>query len=214
MYSEYTQSALEILRKPSETIEWYVIPLLLITIYIVSKEMAEKHYMVLLGGVALWGMDLFNEIWNSMVCFISGYAPVWGTPMGVGDTSFLILIGYNIEISMMFLMMGIASCLMLPKDRKAKILGINNRIFYAIILTTLAVIIECFLNFSGLLTWEWPFWQRKVPWLIWLIGYLPFFATAFYVHDRPNLKSAIKCDAAILGFDAVLLVICGIAGWL
>ena len=205
MYSEYTQSALEILRHPSLTMHWYIIPILLVLIYIISKEMHDGNYMALAGGVALWGMDLFNETWNSMVCFISGYAPVWGTPMGVGDTSFLILIGYNVEISMMFLMMGIASCLMLPKDRKAKILGINNRIFYAIILTTLAVIIECFLNFSGLLTWEWPFW---------LIGYLPFFATAFYVHDRPNLKSAIKCDAAILGFDAILLIVCGFAGWL
>ena len=214
MYSEYTQSALEILRHPSLTMHWYIIPILLVLIYIISKEMHDGNYMALAGGVALWGMDLFNETWNSMVCFIGGYAPVWGTPMGVGDTSFLILIGYNVEISMMFLMMGIASCLMLPKDRKAKILGINNRIFYAIILTTLAVIIECFLNFSGLLTWEWPFWQRKVPWLIWLIGYLPFFATAFYVHDRPNLKSAIKCDAAILGFDAILLIVCGFAGWL
>ena len=194
MYSEYTQSALEILRHPSLTMHWYIIPILLVLIYIISKEMHDGNYMALAGGVALWGMDLFNETWNSMVCFI--------------------LIGYNVEISMMFLMMGIASCLMLPKDRKAKILGINNRIFYAIILTTLAVIIECFLNFSGLLTWEWPFWQRKVPWLIWLIGYLPFFATAFYVHDRPNLKSAIKCDAAILGFDAILLIVCGFAGWL
>ena len=183
MYSEYTQSALEILRHPSETMHWYIIPILL-------------------------------ETWNSMVCFISGYAPVWGTPMGVGDTSLLILIGYNVEISMMFLMMGIASCLMLPEDRKAKILGINNRIFYAVVLTTLAVIIECFLNYSGLLTWEWPFWQRKVPWLIWFIGYLPFFATAFYVHDRPTLKQSLKCDAAILGFDAVLLIVCGFAGWL
>ena len=214
MYSEYTQSALEILRHPSQTMHWYIIPILLVLIYIISREMHDKHYQVLAGGVALWGMDLFNETWNSMVCFISGYAPVWGTPMGVGDTSLLILIGYNVEISMMFLMMGIASCLMLPEDRKAKILGINNRIFYAVVLTTLAVIIECFLNYSGLLTWEWPFWQRKVPWLIWFIGYLPFFATAFYVHDRPTLNQSLKCDAAILGFDAVLLIVCGFAGWL
>lgn len=214
MYSEYTQSAMEILRHPSQTMQWYTIPLLLILIYIVSKEMSEKHYRVLLGGVALWGMDLFNEIWNSMVCFISGYAPVWGTPMGVGNTSFLILIGYNIEISFQFLIMGIACCLMLPEDRKAKILGINNRIFLAVCLTTLAVIIESFLNFCGILTWEWPFWQRSCPWLLWLIGYLPFFTVAFYVHDRPTIKKAVIADAGILGFDALLLVVCGFAGWL
>lgn len=214
MYSAYTQSALEILRHPSLTMHWYTVPIFLVLFYILGREMHDKHYQVLAGGVALWGMDLFNEIWNSMVCFISGYAPVWGTPAGVGNTSFLILIGYNIEISMMFLMMGISTCLMLPEDRKAKILGINNRVFYCIVFTTMAVAVECFLNFAGILTWEWPFWQRKVPWLLWLIGYLPFFATAFYVHDRPTLKQSIKCDAAILGFDAILLVVCGFAGWL
>ena len=106
MFSAYTQSALEILRHPSLTMHWYTVPIFLVLFYILGKETHDKHYQVLAGGVALWGMDLFNEIWNSMVCFISGYAPVWGTPMGVGDTSFLILIGYNIEISMMFLMMG------------------------------------------------------------------------------------------------------------
>lgn len=214
MFSEYTQSALEILRQPQLTMQWYTIPILLITIYIVSKEMSEGHYRVLLGGVALWGMDLFNEIWNSMVCFISGFAPVWGTPMGVGNTSFLILIGYNIEISFQFLIMGIACCLMLPPDRKQKILGINNRIFLAVCLTTLAVIIESFLNYCGILTWEWPFWQRSCPWLLWIIGYLPFFTVAFYVHDRPTIKQAVIADGAILGFDAILLVVCGFAGWL
>lgn len=213
-FSAYTESALEVLRQPAKTMHWYAVPLLLIVMYIVTKELSQKHYKVVLGGFALWGVDIFNEIWNSMICFISGYAPVWGTPVGVGNSAWLLMIGYNIEISFMFLMMGITVCLMLPEDPKAKILGINNRIFYAVVLTTLAVIIECFLNYSGLLTWEWPFWQRKVPWLIWFIGYLPFFATAFYVHDRPTLKQSLKCDAAILGFDAVLLIVCGFAGWL
>ena len=212
--SAYTESALTILRNPQSTMHWYAVPLFLILMYIVSKELHEKHYMVVLGGVALWGMDIFNEIWNSMICFISGYAPVWGTPVGVGDTSLLIMIGYNLEISMMFLIMGISVCLMLPEDKKKKILGINNRIFLCIILTTAAVCIECFLNYCGILTWEWSFWQRSCPWILWLIGYLPFFATAFYVHDRPSVKSAIKVDGIILGFDAILIIICACLGWL
>ncbi len=214
MFSEYTQSALEILRNPQATMQWYTVPLFLIVIYIVSKEMHEKHYKVLLGGVALWGMDLFNEIWNSMVCFISGYAPVWGTPAGVGETSLLILIGYNIEISMMFLIMGISACLMLPEDRKKKIFGINNRVFYCVLLTTLAVAVECFLNYCGILTWEWPFWQTTCPWLLWLIGYLPFFSVAFYVHDRPTMKGSVKAVCGILGMDAVLLIVGAVFGWL
>lgn len=214
MYSSYTQTAIDILRQPQATMHWYTVPIFLILIYIVSKELSQKNYKALLGGVALWGVDLFNEIWNSMVCYISGFAPVWGTPVGVGDTSFLILIGYNIEISMMFLIMGISACLMLPADRHETILGVNNRLFFCLVLTTAAVLVECFLNYCGILTWEWPFWQRKVPWLLWLIGYLPFFAAAFYVHDRPTVKQALKADSAILGFDAALLIVAGVAGWL
>ena len=106
-YSEYTQSALNILRDPTQTMHWYIIPLLLIVMYIVTKELSEKHYHVVLAGFALWGVDIFNEIWNSMICFISGYAPVWGTPVGVGNTAWLLMIGYNIEISFMFLIMGV-----------------------------------------------------------------------------------------------------------
>ena len=188
--------------------------LLLIVMYIVTKELSQKHYKVVLGGFALWGVDIFNEIWNSMICFISGYAPVWGTPVGVGNSAWLLMIGYNIEISFMFLMMGITVCLMLPEDPKAKILGINNRIFFCVVLTTLAVIIECFLNWCGVLTWEWAFWQRSCPWILWLIGYLPFFATAFYVHDRPTVKQSAAIVGGILGFDAVLIVICACLGWI
>ena len=210
MYSEYTQSALTILRNPAETMHWYIIPIFLIVFYIVAKELNQKNYKVILGGVALWSVDLFNEIWNSFICFLSGYAPIWGTPTGVGNTSLLILIGYNIEISFMFLVMGMAACLMLPEDKKAKIFGINNRIVFAVINTTLAVAVECFLNYAGILTWEWPFWQTTCPWLLWVIGYLPFFSAAFYVYDRPTVKDSAKAVGCLLGMDVVLLIVGGI----
>lgn len=213
-FSDYTQSALEILRNPQLTMQWYTVPLFVITLYIVSKELHEEHYKIVLGGFALWGVDIFNEIWNSMICFSSGWAPVWGTPVGVGETSWLLMIGYNVEISMMFLIMGIMACLMLPKDPKKKILGINNRIFYAVVLTTTAVIVECFLNYCGILTWEWSFWQRSCPWILWVIGYLPFFAAAFYTHDRPTVKQSAQVVGCILGFDAILIAICACIGWI
>ncbi|MDD6807000.1 MAG: hypothetical protein PUD72_00925 [Oscillospiraceae bacterium] len=213
-FSENTQSALEILRNPSATVQWYIIPILLIFIYIVSKELSEKHYQVVLAGAALWLVDVFNEIWNSYVCFISHQAPIWGTPGFTGSTSLLILIGYNIEISFMFFIMGMASVLMLPEDKKKKILGINNRIFFAVIMTTLAVCVECFLNYAGVLTWEWSFWQRNCPWVLWIIGYLPFFSAAYYTYDRPTVKGSVKFVGALAAMDVILLVIGGIFGWI
>ena len=213
-FSEYTQSALTILRKPELTMHWYIVPLFVITLYVINKEISEGNYKVVIGGFALWGVDIFNEIWNSMICFSSGWAPVWGTPVGIGNTSWLLMIGYNIEISLMFLFMGMMACHSLPKDKNLKIFGINNRIVLACILTTTAVIVECFLNYCGILTWEWSFWQRSCPWILWLIGYLPFFCAAFYVYDRPTIKQSLKVTAGILLFDLVLIVICAFVGWI
>ncbi len=212
--SDYSLSALSILRNPQLTLKWYVVPLLLVVMYIYTKEAHEKNWNVILGGIALWGMDLFNEIWNSIVFHATNFAPVWGTPMGIGDTALLILIGYNIEISFMFAMMGIMACLSLPKDPKQKILGINNRVFLAVVYTTLAVVVECFLNYSGLLTWEYPWWSLKCPYLIWLIGYLPFFTMAFVVHDMKKMKNKILALGIIFGVDIVLLVVFGLMGWM
>ncbi len=212
--SDYSLSALSILRNPQLTLKWYVVPLLLVVMYIYTKEAHEKNWNVILGGIALWGMDLFNEIWNSIVFHATNFAPVWGTPMGIGDTALLILIGYNIEISFMFAMMGIMACLSLPKDPKQKILGINNRVFLAVVYTTLAVVVECFLNYSGLLTWEYPWWSLKCPYLIWLIGYLPFFTMAFIVHDMKKMKNKILALGIIFGVDIILLVVFGLMGWM
>lgn len=212
-FSSYTQSALEILRQPQETMQWYMIPILLIFIYIVSKELSEKHYKVVFAGAALWLVDIFNELWNSMVCFISGQAPIWGTPMGVGNTSFLILIGYNIEISFMFFIMGMATVLMLP-EKNVKIFHIPNRLVFAVVLTTLAVLVECFLNYCNILTWEWSFWQRSCPWILWIIGYLPFFSAAFYTYDRPTVKGSAKVVGVLAAIDLVTGIVAGINGWL
>ncbi|MCB9480270.1 MAG: hypothetical protein H6680_00390 [Desulfobacteraceae bacterium] len=212
--SEYSISALEILRNPQATMQWYIIPLLLIVIYIYNRELKDKNYNVVLGGAALWGMDLFNEIWNSIVFYLSGFAPVWGTPNGTGNTALLILIGYNIEISLMFAIMGIATCLILPEDKKMKIAGINNRVFLIVIFTTLSVMVECFLNYCGLLTWEYSLWSTKFPWLVWLIGYAPFFTMAILVHDMEKRKHQFLTLAVIYGVDISLLIIFGSIGWL
>jgi hypothetical protein len=212
--SEYSKSAMEILRNPQKTMQWYIIPLFLVVLYIYYRELHDKHYNVVLGGLALWGMDLFNEIWNSIVFHATGFAPVWGTPAGPGNTALLLLIGYNIEISLMFAIMGIAVCLSLPEDKGKKILGINNRIVYGVVFTTVSVIIECFLNYCGLLTWEYPWWSRQAPWLVWLLGYAPFFTMAFIVHDMKRRKDQLITLGIIYGVDLVGLVVFGSMGWM
>lgn len=210
--SEYSLQALTILRDPG-TFKWYIIPLLLVVIYIYQVQISKKNWNVVLGGLALWGCDWFNEIWNGLVFYFTQHAPVWGAP--AGDTAYLILIGLNIEICFMFAIMGVAATLALPEDKSMKILGINNRIFIAVGFTTACVIVEMVLNAIGALTWEYAWWQIKVPWILWIIGYFYFFAVAFWVHDMKHIKSKIITVGTIFAVDIFCLVVFGgILGWI
>ena len=211
MMAQSAQQAQAILRDPSH-FQWPIITLLLIVLYIYSVEIERRNWSVLFGGLALWGMDWFNEIWNGLVLHFTGYAPVWATP---NATSYNILIGLNIEITLMFAVMGVYACKMLPADKKLKVLGIPNRWFFAALNSVLAVLIEIVLNRFGLLAWAYPWWNAAAPWLIFLIGYLPFFVVSFWVFDMKKVRDKVITVGAILGFDALcLIVFMGILSWI
>src|SRR3546814_10164079 len=98
----------------------------------------------------------------------------------------------------MFAVMGVTSLLLLPADPRLKILGINNRLFLAVLNSLLAVGVECWLNAIGALTWEYHYWNSGFPYLIFLIGYLPFFLVSYWVHDLPTTRPQLKV-VAVLG---------------
>ena len=206
-----SEQALSILRDPSQ-FQWYLIPLLLVIIYIYHNEARLKNWNSIFAGLALWGCDWFNEIWNALVFHFTEFAPVWGAP---AKTAYLILIGLNIEICMMFSIMGVACTIMLPEDRKLKILGVSNRWFFLVLFTTLAVIVEMILNALGALTWDYPWWSTRFPWLIWIAGYFYFFLVAFWVYDMKTIRAKAITVAAILGIDlACLIVFMGVLKWI
>jgi hypothetical protein len=149
MPTESASNALSILRD-GITFQWYVIPLFALTVYAYSVEVERRNWDLFFAGLAFWGMDWFNEIWNGLVFHFTQYAPVWGAP---GGTAFLLLIGLNIEISFMFAIAGITFGKMLPRDRRLKILGLPNRLFFAITGSIFCVIVEVLLNWAGALTW-------------------------------------------------------------
>jgi hypothetical protein len=185
--TESAAQALAILRDGRQ-FQWYVIPLLAFAFYIYNVEVEKRNWNLVLAGLAFWGMDWFNEIWNALVMHFTGYAPVWGAP---GKTAYLILIGLNIEIMFMFAVAGIVWGKMLLPDKKTKILGLPNRWFVAIAGSAFCVFVEYLLNGVGALTWDYPWWNRSAPWLIFLIGYLTFFVVAFWVHDMKTLKAKL-----------------------
>ena len=211
MPTESAAQAVSILRDSSQ-FEWTVIPLLLVVIYVYNVEIAKRNWDVVFAGLALWGMDWFNEIWNALVFHFTQYAPVWGAP---AKTAYLILIGLNIEICFMFAIMGVATALVLPRDRKRKIFGIPNRAVVAAGFSAVAVFVEYLLNGAGALTWDYAWWNVGAPWLIFLIGYLPFFVVAFWVHDMPSVRSKVRTVGALYAFDVACLVVFGpVLGWI
>lgn len=106
-----TPAMLEEVLQDATTLKWYIVPMFLVVLYIIVTEIKKKHYNVVLGAAAFWLMDVFNETWNAMVYATTGQ-PVWGTT-AAGDSALQILVGYNIEISFMFFVLGIVACKLL-----------------------------------------------------------------------------------------------------
>lgn len=199
------------LRDPSG-FQWYVIPLLLIVLYLYVEQVAARRWSVVLGALAFWLMDWVNEIWNAVLFHLTGWAPAWATP---GESAFVILIGLNVEITLMFAVMGLYAVRLLPADRHAKILGVNNRVLLAVVNSVLCVGVEVVLNRVGALTWDWPYWNARVPWLIFLVGYLPFFLVAYWVHDMTSRRRQVAVVGGLAGgVGSALLLLGGVLHWL
>ena len=209
-----TEAALEaqrILRDASQ-FQWYVVPLFALGLYVYAVEIERRNWNLVFAGLAFWGMDWFNETWNSLVFHFTGYAPVWGAP---GDTAYLILIGLNIEICFMFAIAGVAFSKTLPQDPQLRILGIPNRLFLAVAGAVFCVVVEILLNLANALTWDYSWWNVQAPWLILLLGYLPFFLVAFWVHDMQNPRKQAMTVGAIYAFEGLCLLVFGpVLGWI
>jgi len=209
-----TDSALEAMRllRDGSSFQWYVIPLFALAVYVYAVEIERQNWSLFLAGLAYWGMDWFNEIWNGLVFHFTNYAPVWGAP---GNTAYLILIGLNIEIMFMFSIAGIAFAKMLPRDIHLKIFGIPNRLVFAVLGSAFCVFVEILLNQVSALTWEYPWWSAQSPWLIFLIGYLPFFLVSFWVYDMENTRKQAITVGVIFTIDIIgLILFLGILKWI
>ncbi|MBC8497309.1 MAG: hypothetical protein H8D37_06580 [Chloroflexi bacterium] len=127
-----------------------------------------------------------------------------------GQTAYLILIGLNIEISFMFAVAGVTFGKMLLSDKKAKILGIPNRLAIAIGGSAFCVFVEVLLNKIGALTWDYPWWNARAPWLIFLFGYLQFFIISFWVHDMDTIKKKATTIGIIYVVDLIAIILFGV----
>ena len=209
--TEASQRALAILRDPSQ-FQWFVIPIFVLVIYVYAVEIERRNWSLVLAGLAFWGMDWFNEVWNGLVLHFSGRSACWTAP---GKTAYLIFVGLNVEITLMFAILGIVCIKMLPRDRGMKILGLPNRWFFAVVNSILCVLIEVVLNRLDALVWEYSWWNVPNVFLIFLLGYLPFMVVSFWVYDLEKLRDKILAVAAIFGVDmAAIILFAGILQWI
>ena len=208
--TEASEQALKILRDES-LFQWYVIPLFALVVYVYAVEVERRNWSAVFAGLAFFGMDLFNEIWNALVLHFTDRSAVWTAP---GSTAYLIFVGLTIEISFMFAVSGIIFTKMLPKDKSLKILGVPNRWFFAVANAIFCVFVEVLLNRADVLVWEYPWWNFPNIGLIFLLGYLPFMAVSFWVYDMEKISSKIATVATIYGVLLPAMVIFGLLDWI
>ena len=245
---EMLEQAMQCPSDPVFGLKWYIVPLFVIWLFLIVNEIRQKRFSVVFGAAAVWLWDVFNETWNAMVYATTGQ-PVWGTT-AAGGSALQILVGYNIEISFMFFILGMLTCKLLktsegyegqgffdanknwlddpnnmyykankkkseltPEEYKTKVKAILNRISVIVFGSIAAVIIEILLNKCNVLTWEKPWWQPNFPFILFLIGYVPFYVAAVVIHDLPRKWQLIGLGA-ILFVVVLLLIISGSLGML
>ncbi len=210
MLTESASRALAVLRDPSH-VSWTLIPLFAFVVYVYAVEIERRNWSLVFAGLAFWGMDWLNEIANALVLHFTERAPIWGAP---GPSSYVILVGLNVEICFMFAVSGVVWAKMLPKDPAMKILGLPNRLFFALVNSVFCVAVEYVLNALGMLTWDWPWWGRSMPIPIVLFGYGTFFLVSYWVFDMPSTRRQASVAGGILAAAAVCLAVFGGLGWI
>jgi hypothetical protein len=186
--------------RSTDNFNWTFIALLCIPIYIYVTEIRNKNWNLVAAGLALYTVHWFYEIMNAIIGYATGYA-LW--TVSPESTSFIILIGVSWELSMMFSVAGLIMAKLLPNDLKMKILGINNRIAFAIGNAAVFSLIEIFLASTPAFIWVYPWWGA-LP--VFITTYIPFFLAAFLVYDKKpaTQKRFIGC---VGGLDVLLMLV-------
>lgn len=205
-HPEATAMALSILRS-GNPFQWYVITLLVLTLYVYFNEVANKNWRGIAAGLSLYMVHWFVEIINALIQHFTGHA-LWTVPTG---TAFLILVGVGIEISLMFSIAGLATSKLLPEDAGMKILGVNNRILFAIGNAAFASILEIFLVKTPTFVWVWPWWGA-FP--VFITVYIPFFLAAFYAYDCPPPRQKAFIGTLFVINASSMIVFAGFLGWI
>ena len=185
-------------RDPSN-FNWSFIALLAIVVIIYVDEIHKKNYKAIAAALMLYSVHWLYEIANAVICYFSGYA-LW--TVSPESTSFILLIGVSWELSMMFAIAGFTSKL-LPADKNLKILGINNRIVFAIGSALFFSLVEIFLAWTPAFIWVYRWWGA-IP--VFLTTYIPFFLASYLIYDKEPATQK-KWIISLASVNIVLLAV-------
>lgn len=208
---QFTREAEHLLRAPGH-FEWSTITLLALVVYVYAVEVQRENWSAILAGLAFWLMDWFNEIVNALVLHFDGHAALWTV---TGTSSFVILIGLTVEISLFFAINGIIFTKLLPADRTVRILGLPNRWALAIGLSLVSVGVELLLHADGVFHWHYWWWNVASFPVIVVLGYLTFYVVAFVVYDESRRARQLQIVGSLAALDlAGGLVFGPLLGWI
>jgi hypothetical protein len=203
--TDFTNDALRTLRDPDQ-FNWYVVTLLGLALYVYAVEVERRNWSAVLAGLAFWGVDWINEVVNALALHFTDRAAIWTT---TGDTAYHILIGLNVEISLLFLIAGVVFVKQLPPDPATRILGVPNRAFLVLAFSVLCVAVEVLLWEADVFHWEYWWWNfPNVP-LIILLGYATFFAAAAWVYDMRDRSKQLRVVGGLAAIDVALILTFG-----
>lgn len=186
--------------RSTENFNWTFIFAFTIILYIYFSEFKNKNFKGLAAGLALYGVHWIYEIINAIIQSSAGFA-LW--TVSPESTSLIILIGVSWELSMMFAVAGLIMSKLLPDDKNMKILGMNNRIFFALLNAAFFGFFEVFLAGTPAFIWTYPWWGA-IP--VFVTTYIPFFLTAFLIYDAP-VRTQKKFLSIIWGLVVLLLIV-------
>lgn len=202
---EVTQKTLAIVRK-LDNLDWLLVVCFAFVLYVYATTFEQKKYNQIAAGLALYAVHWFVEIVNALIQHFAGHA-LWTAS---GGSAFVILVGVGIEISFMFAVSGLILSKLLPKDKNMKILGINNRIVFAIINALLISIIEIPLAASPIFQWVYPWWGMLT---VWILVYIPFFLAAFLCHDAKPKNRKIFIGS-LFALNLIMMLVFIPLGWI
>ncbi len=207
----FTREAQHLLRHPG-LFNWSTVTLLALVVYVYAVEVERGNWSVVLAGVAFWLMDWANEIINALVLHFNGNAALWTV---TGVSSYVVLIGLTVEISLFFAINGVIFAKLLPKDPSARLLGLPNRWVISIGLSLVSVGVELLLHADGVFHWYYWWWNVASFPVIVVFGYLTFYVVAFWVHDMTSRSRQLAVVGTLAGVDLLAGLVFGpLLGWI